>query len=94
MEDWMESINTILNRTPTWAMPFSDLIGALREEGLTVADRERWILKRLAEHPETFRIIPHRLPFSKCGSTFDSFISPRIKSPLAINRLQLRLVTL
>jgi hypothetical protein len=61
MEDWTERIEKILDQAPTRAMSFSRLISALREEGVAVAGREDWILKRVVEQPETFRVIPDRL---------------------------------
>jgi len=61
MEGWTERIEKILDRAPTRAMSFSRLISALREEGVAVAGREDWILKRVVEQPETFKVIPDRL---------------------------------
>ena len=61
MEGWTKRIEKILDRAPTRAMSFSRLIRALREEGVAVAGREDWILKRVVEQPETFKVIPDRL---------------------------------
>ncbi len=61
MEGWMERIQTILDRAPTRAMSFSQLVGTLKEEGMLVTGREEWILKRVEEHPEAFKVIPDRL---------------------------------
>jgi len=61
MEEWTERIKNILDRAPTRATSFSRLLGALREEGMAVAGREDWILKRMTEQPETFKVIPDRL---------------------------------
>ncbi|MFH1762940.1 MAG: hypothetical protein ABIF09_01995 [Gemmatimonadota bacterium] len=61
MEGWTERIENILDRAPTRAMPLSRLVGALKEEGLPVAGREDWILKRVVEQPESFKVIPDRL---------------------------------
>ncbi len=61
MEGWTERIEKILDRAPTRAMSFSRLISALKEEGVSVAGREEWILKRMAEQPEAFKVIPDRL---------------------------------
>jgi hypothetical protein len=61
MEGWTERIENILDRAPTRAMSFSRLISALREEGVPVAGRKEWILKRVAEQPEIFKVIPDRL---------------------------------
>ena len=61
MEGWTERIQEILDRAPTRAMSFSRLVGTLREEGMAVNGREEWILKRVGEHPEAFKVIPDRL---------------------------------
>ena len=61
MDEWTERINKILDRAPTRATSFSRLLRALREEGVAVAGREDWILKRMIEQPETFKVIPDRL---------------------------------
>ena len=61
MEHWMERIEEILERAPTRAMSFTRLIVAMKDGGLAVEGREDWILKRVSELPETFRVIPDRL---------------------------------
>ncbi len=61
MESWTERIENILDRAPTRAMSFSRLVGTLREEGLPVAGSEDWILQRVVEQPQAFKVIPDRL---------------------------------
>ncbi|MCK5650179.1 MAG: hypothetical protein KAJ42_02325 [Gemmatimonadetes bacterium] len=61
MEEWTERIKKVLDRAPTRATSFSRLLGALRDDGVAVAGREDWILKRMTEQPETFKVIPDRL---------------------------------
>lgn len=61
MEDWMERVRTILDETPTRAMPYSRVLLALRESGMPVSGREGWILGRVADQSEYFRVISGRL---------------------------------
>ena len=61
MERWMERIKQILEEAPTRATPFSSLLEALARAGVAVGGREEWILRWLAEHPESFKVIPDRL---------------------------------
>jgi hypothetical protein len=61
MEIWIERIEHILNRAPTRALSLSRLLTALKEAGITVGDRREWVLKRLIEQPDRFKVIPDRL---------------------------------
>ena len=61
MERWTERIEHILNRAPTRALSLSRILTALHESGITVGDRREWILKRLTEQPDRFKVIPDRL---------------------------------
>jgi len=77
MDPWTDGARRILERAPTRSLAFSRLLAGLKEEGMEVEGREAWVLKRLSEHSELFRILPdHRGPFlgwprdgaSGCGS--------------------------
>ena len=61
MDSWTEQVKRILDRAPTRALPLSRLLQLLREEGVAVSGREEWILRRITEQPEAFKVIPDRL---------------------------------
>ncbi len=64
MDPWTDGAQKILERSPMRATSFSQLLAVLEEEGLEVRGREAWILRRLSEHPELFRVLPdHGGPF-------------------------------
>jgi hypothetical protein len=70
MDRWTEGAQRILERSPTRATTLSRILEGLQGEGVEVKGREAWILKRLSEHPELFRVLPdrdgpfHRWPLS------------------------------
>ena len=61
MEGWTEKVERILDRAPTRALPFSRVLESLRSQGATVVGREGWVLQRMVEDAETFKVIPDRL---------------------------------
>ena len=61
MDSWTEQVKRILDRAPTRALPLSRLLQLLKEEGVAVSGREEWILRRITEQPEAFKVIPDRL---------------------------------
>ena len=61
MERWTQRVKDILDGAPTRALPLSRLIRALKDDGVAEACREDWVLARLTERPERFRVIPDRL---------------------------------
>lgn len=61
MELWMERVAAILDDAPARALPLSRLLSEIREQGEVVTGREAWILQRIRERPDRFRVIPDRL---------------------------------
>lgn len=61
MDSWTNHAKKILDGSPTGAMPLTRLLAALAEAGVPTRGREEWILRRLADQSESFRVIPERL---------------------------------
>lgn len=61
MELLIEQVKTILNGSPTRSMPLSHLLRALSASGVCLDGRADWLIQRLMQNTELFRIIPDRL---------------------------------
>lgn len=61
MELLVERIKAILNGSPTRTMPLSQLLESLSDSGVQLEGRTEWLVQRLSENSDLFRIIPDRL---------------------------------
>ena len=57
----MEKIATILDESPALALPLSRLLSGIREQVDVLVEREAWVLQRIRERPDRFKVIPDRL---------------------------------
>jgi len=60
MEQWIQETRQILQRSPTGALPLSEILEELRRSGIHLASRDRWLLAILEERTETFGVV--RIP--------------------------------
>lgn len=61
MEGWSHRVDAVLNRAPARAMPLSRLVRSLLAEGLAGTGGREWVLQRILEESEVFRVIPDRV---------------------------------
>lgn len=61
MEPLIEQVKTILNGSPTRSLPLSQLLRSLSASGIRLDGQVDWLIQRLKEHSDLFRIIPDRL---------------------------------
>lgn len=58
MGRWTEDVRTVLERTPTGALPLSSIGEELKRDGVFLNPRDPWLLTSIREDEGTFGIIP------------------------------------
>jgi hypothetical protein len=58
MDSWIQSVRHVLERAPTGALPLSAIAEELKREGTALNARDPWLLTKLTEDRESFRVIP------------------------------------
>ena len=61
MEILTEKVKTILNGSPTRTMPLSQVLRSLSASGICMEGRAGWLIQRLTEDSDHFRVLPDRL---------------------------------
>ncbi|MFO8173987.1 MAG: hypothetical protein ACQET1_03500 [Gemmatimonadota bacterium] len=57
MEQWIQETRQILERSPTGALPLSDIREELRRSGIHLGARDGWLLTALEARNDLFRIV-------------------------------------
>jgi len=57
MDRWVDCIRQVLERAPTGALPLTTIAVELRREGAFIDPQDPWLLSKLIEDRETFRVI-------------------------------------
>lgn len=58
MDHWIQETRQILERSPTGALPFSEIRAELKRAGIHLGGRDRWLLTALENRGDLFRIVP------------------------------------
>jgi len=58
MDHWIQETRQILERSPTGALPFSEIRTELRRAGIHLGGRDRWLLTALETRRDLFLIVP------------------------------------